>query len=408
MTVRALVEHGTYAIDDIVGQPTWDTIDMVQHRGRDGQLHLYSSKPPLLATIVAAEYWLIHRLTGWTLVERPYEIGRFILFTFNLLPLLAMFVLLARLVEQFGTTDWGRIFVMATATLGTFLTTFAVVLNNHVIAAACAAVALYVLVRIYCDGERRAVYFIMAGVAAAFTAADELPALSLLACVGLLLLWRAPRETLIWFTPAAFLFVAAFFATNYVAHDSLLPPYAHRSETNPDDNWYAYTYTVNGQERESYWLDRKGIDRGEPSRAVYAFHVLIGHHGILSLAPVWFLSVWGAACWLRSNDRSLRDLALMVAALTLACLVFYIGFRPQEDRNYGGMTSGFRWMFWFTPLWLVMMLPASDRLAKSRAGMALALMLLSLSVLSVSYPTWNPWTQPWIYRWIEWCGWQGF
>ena len=30
-TVRALVEHGTYAIDDIVSQPNWDTIDMVKH-----------------------------------------------------------------------------------------------------------------------------------------------------------------------------------------------------------------------------------------------------------------------------------------------------------------------------------------------------------------------------------------
>ena len=29
----------------------WDTIDMVKHRGWDGQGHLYSSKPPLLATI---------------------------------------------------------------------------------------------------------------------------------------------------------------------------------------------------------------------------------------------------------------------------------------------------------------------------------------------------------------------
>src|SRR5688500_5896485 len=64
MTIRSLVEHGTYEIDEIVGQPTWDTIDMVQHRGRDGELHLYSSKPPLLATLLAGEYWLIIRLTG--------------------------------------------------------------------------------------------------------------------------------------------------------------------------------------------------------------------------------------------------------------------------------------------------------------------------------------------------------
>ena len=67
------------------------------------------------------------------------------LFTVNILPLMLMYVLLARLVERFGTTDWGRIFVMAAATLGTLLNTFAVVLNNHIVAAVSAAVAMYAL-----------------------------------------------------------------------------------------------------------------------------------------------------------------------------------------------------------------------------------------------------------------------
>jgi hypothetical protein len=408
MTIRSLVEHGTYEIDAIFGQPTWDSIDVVQHRGRDGELHLYSSKPPLLATLLAGEYWVIHRITGWTLGDHPYEIGRLMLFTVNVLPMVLMFALVARLVERFGTTDWGRIFVMAAATCGTFLNTFAVVLNNHLPAAVGATVALYAFVRIYCDGERRWAYFALAGLAAAFTAADELPALSLLALLGAMLFLRAPRETLLGYVPAALVVVLAFFGTNYLAHDSLRPPYAHRSATDPEDNWYAYTYTVNGVERESYWLDRQGIDRGEPTRTAYALHVLVGHHGIFSLTPVWLLSAWGVLLWLRDADRSRRDLALALAALTLVCLVFYIGLRPQEDRNYGGMTSGFRWMFWFAPLWLVVMLPAADRLARSTCGMITAAVLLTFSVLSASYPTWNPWTQPWIYNWLEWCGWQGF
>ena len=58
---------------------------------------------------------------------------------------------------------------------------------------------------------------------------------------------------------------------------------------------------------------------------------------------------------------------LIARARPLVCLVFYLA-RPQADRNYGGMTSGFRWMFWFAPLWLVALLPAADRLAASRAG----------------------------------------
>ena len=165
----------------------------------------------------------------------------------------------------------------------------------------------------------------------------------------------------------------------------------HRSETDPNDNWYKYSYTVNGREVKSYWYDRQGIDKGEPNKLTYAFNVLVGHHGIFSLTPIWLLSVAGAWMWLRSPDPLRRDLAIGIAAMTLICLVFYIGFRPQDDRNYGGMTSGFRWMFWFTPLWIVMMIPAADRLARSTRGQVFAAVLLSFSVLSASYPTWNPW-----------------
>jgi hypothetical protein len=408
MTIRSLVEHGTYEIDSIVGQPTWDSIDMVQHIGRDGQKHLYSSKPPLLATLLAGEYWLIHRFDGATLRDNPYEIGRAMLLTVNILPMALMFVLLARLVEKYGTTDWGRIFVVSAATLGTMLNTFAVVLNNHTVAAVSAAVALYAAVRIAADGERRLRFFTLAGLAAALTAADDLPALILVAFLGLFLLLRAPRHTLIAFVPGAAVVVAAFFATNLIAHDSWRPPYMHRSETDPNDNWYKYTYTVNGREIQSYWYDRQGIDKGEPNKLTYAFHVLIGHHGIFSLTPIWLLSVAGLWMWLQSPDDVRRQLAMGVAATTVICLVFYIGMRPLEDRNYGGMTSGFRWMFWFVPLWIVMMIPAADRLARSTAGQVFAAVLLSFSALSASYPTWNPWVQPWLYNWLVWCGGKAF
>jgi hypothetical protein len=163
---------------------------------------------------------------------------------------------------------------------------------------------------------------------------------------------------------------------------------------------------VNGQQRESYWRDRQGIDRGEPTKAAYALQALVGHHGIFSLTPVWLLSFAGMFLWLRAPDRSRRELAALVTLITIICLVFYIGLRPQDDRNYGGMTSGLRWAFWLAPLWLVTIIPAADRLARSRFGVSVAIVLLTFSILSASYPTWNPWTHPWIYNWLVWTGWQ--
>lgn len=478
-TVRALVEQGTYAIDEIIAEPNWDTIDMVKHVGTDGEPHLYSSKPPLLPTIIAGEYWLIHKATGETLGSQPYAIGRGMLATINILPMILLLLAVAYLVEQFGVTDWGRFAVMTTAAFGTFLNTFSNVLNNHLPAAIAAGIALFAISRIVWQEDRRWTIFVLAGLAAAFTAANELPALAFLAVAGAALLWVSPRLTLIAFTPAVALVALAFFGTNYLAHESLRPPYAHRQDgpqlfevanldgTLPQDaspvpdwlrsefdehgigisdeamlvpgssgdrwivqeppshflysvvktadgvavhswdNWYDYQYERGGRIRDSYWRFRESrskIDQGEESPAVYALHTLIGHHGIFSLTPMWLLMPLGLGIWLVRGDARIRLLAASIALLTIVCIGFYLT-RPLDDRNYGGMTSGFRWTFWFTPLWLVAILPACDWLGRYRAGRGFALVLLALSALSASYPTWNPWTQPWLVDLFNWLGW---
>ncbi|HQU43315.1 MAG: hypothetical protein B7Z73_02865 [Planctomycetia bacterium 21-64-5] len=411
-TVRALVEHGTYQIDEIVSQPNWDTIDMVKHddEGRPapkaGQGHLYSSKPPLLATLLAGPYWLIYQWTGATLGEHPFAIGRGLLLVFNGLPMIVYFLAVSRLVERFGGSDWGRMFVMTCAAFGTFLSTFAVTINNHLTAAVAAAIALDASLRIWYDDERRLRWFLVAGLFAAFTAANELPALAFAVAVTVGLLYKAPAGTLKAFLPGALIVAAAAEGTNYLAHRSWIPAYAHRK---PGDNWYDYQFLRNGKVRDSYWSKpeaRSPIDQGEPEPGVYVFHALVGHHGIFSLTPVWLFSFLGMAmlCLRRSPDW--RALGLLLGSVSLVCLAFYLQM-PQEDRNYGGMTSGFRWVFWFAPLWLVAMLPAADLLAAHRWSRGLAIVFLGLSVLSASYPTWNPWVHPWLLDFLESQHWVG-
>jgi hypothetical protein len=400
-TVRALVEDDMrvdgvpYAIDKVIQQQNWDTIDMVKHDG-----HFFSSKPPLGATLIAAVYWPIYRLTGATLGTHPYEIGRFLLVLFNLAPLVIYFLLLVPLVERFGTTDWGRIFVMAAAIFGTFLSTFVVTINNHLPAAVCVAMAVCAVAPIWFDGERRWRYFAMAGLFGALAAVSEFPAVAMLAAIAVLVFWQAPRPTLLGFVPATLIVLGVFFGSNWIAHGTLEPAYAHRA-----DDWYNYTYEHNGQQVKSYWQNPVGVDRGEPSLAIYAANVLVGHHGVFSLTPIWLLSAAGMAGWMRRGpDRRLRWLAAGVAAISLACLVFYVN-QPLMNRNYGGIASGLRWIFWLAPLWLLVMLPAADAMARRRWTRGLASVLLAVSVLSASYPTWNPWTHPWLMVFSQYLGW---
>jgi hypothetical protein len=323
----------------------------------------------------------------------------------NVPAMLILFLVVAAIAEQLGGTDWGRIFVVATATFATLLTSFANTLNNHIIGAASAAVAIYFYVQIARGTKQRGWHFAACGFAAAFAATNELPATALLALLGLLLLVRDWKSTLVWGVPAVAVVAAAFFGANKIAHDSWRPPYMHRSATDPADDWYTYSYEKNGRTIQSYWQDRQGIDVGEPSKATYALHVLIGHHGVYSLTPVWILTIAGMAMWAMRGTRIERELALVAFALTLTCFVFFIALRPQDDRNYGGMTSGFRWMFWLAPLWLAVLLPATDWMSRRRWSRGVALMLLGLSTLSVSYPTFNPWRHPWIYSMLEHVGW---
>ena len=432
-TIRALVDDGTYEIDQIVANANergvWNTIDMVKHVGDDGKPHLYSTKPPLFPTLVAGEYWVIKNLTGLTLKDNTHTVVRIILFTVNVTSIVVFLLVLARLVERYGTTDWGRMVVLTTATLGTFLTTFAVTLNNHIIAAVCVLVAIDAAMRILYENERRLRFFALAVAAASFAVAVELPALLLLTLVGLALLWKYPRETLTAGVPAAFIVLGAAVGTNYVAHDTIKPAYGFRDRGNDEQgeprdwtngNWYNYTFEIrdpNNPDKppriaQSYWsrderslARRSGVDRGDPSLANYGFHMLVGHHGIFSLTPIWVFSLVGMfGLCVRRDPRSLRLLGGIIVVITGVVFVFYL-MQPQENRNYGGMTTGLRWTFWLVPLWLLALLPAADWTAGSRGRRITITACLALSVMSASYATWNPWSHPWIADLLAHLGW---
>ena len=474
-TVRALVDHGTFVIDDVLFTPDgkrdrdWYSIDIVRHKGHDGHEHFYSSKPPLFATLLAGEYWLIKNVTGATLADHPFFIARIMLLFTNVLPLVAGLWLLARWVEQTGETDFGRVFTVAAACGGTYLTTMAVTINNHTPAALSALVAMYATQRIWRDEHREWHWFALAGFFAAFATANELPALALFACLATGLFWKDARRTAIIFTPSAAVVAVAIFGTNYLAHGSWLPAYAARHDGKivvaidqstpveqelgavPDvvrrrldaaqiklsdsariqirprgtdfmlwdpttetrlaivavgnrleirewANWYEY--------EGSYWLpDKKaGVDRGEPSRVVYAFHTLAGHHGIFSLTPIWLLTIVGLRRWLTRAELRMRGFAFAVTSVSFVCLVFYL-LRPPEDLNYGGVSCGFRWMFWFIPLWLLALVPAADACSTSRLARGFAVALLLVSIFSSAYSATNPWSHPWLFQYWSHLGW---
>jgi hypothetical protein len=474
-TVRALVENGHYHIDEIIrerhpetNRRFWSSIDRVRHRGPDGKEHDYSSKPTLFPTMLAGEYWLIRQVTGLTLAKQPFATMRLMLVITNVLPLILYFYVLARLINGLALTDRARTYAMAAATFATFLTTFSVTINNHSVAAITVLLAVALTLPIWRQETTSGWAYFGAGLFGAFAAANELPALSFLAVVGAAIAWRSVPRTLMFAAPGVALVAAGFFGTNYLAHGTWVPAYAHRSDGpkvteigieqaaeldaetltpeirqqmkaagielsdqalvlmyQPGERWgiwdrkgqkrfalvpvdnqieirkWANWYDYDG----SYWRNRQsGVDRGEPSRAAYFFHTLLGHHGVISLTPIWILSAVGVVMMVVGQRPGWRVFALMVVLMSLVCLAFYIS-RPLGDRNYGGVSCCFRWLVWFTPLWILCLVPAADWLLKFRFGRVLGLVALLVSVVSVVSRMGNPWSHPWIYELGSTLGW---
>ncbi len=483
-TVASLVEDGTYEIDRVLQNSTldrhdrrrerqWTTIDMVRHRGDDGKQHYYSSKPPLFPTMVAAVYWGVYHASGLSMSEQPIYVPRIVLLIVNL-PLLLLFLWCTiGSIDLVASGDWPRQFAAVAVCFGTMLTAFAISLNNHLPAAACTALVMYLY---FYAAEKlddqdafelrdmRFEFWLTAGLAAGFVVANELPALCMLV-LWFGLIYRLSAKAVIPFAVGVVMVAGAFFLTNYIAHGSIKPAYAHRGngpliatiesasrpptskiqrlliqrgqvpagtkvtisdsddknrrriETNqqqmfalieqPDSKTWSLNqwddwYDYPG----SHWIGetRKGVDRGEPSRLVYLFNMTFGFYGLFSLTPLWLLLPLGLKYGLKHGPRDYRRFVAAVGIATLVCLLFYL-MRPEIDRNYGGVSACFRWMLWFAPLWFAVIAPMLGELSVHRRHRRLLLACLGASVFSVSFAWGTPWQSPWIYQLSEFLGW---
>lgn len=413
-TIRALVNDGTYVIGKrehyretsgdfgdtgIVFEEQYRSIDKVM----DPETGLfYSSKPPLFPTVLAGEYLLLKRILGWDIVKHRWYVICTMLITVNVLPFIFYLMFLSRLIEEHGTSDFGRILTFAVACFGTFVTTFMGTLNNHNPGTMCVLFAVYPLLR----KETAGLFgLVVSGFFAGLAATFEFPAMALLVGLFVYLLVTRPRDALLCFLPAAIIPIAALLLTNFLAMGKVLPAYLEFGGP-----WYNYP--------GSHWAKAgtsaaKGIDFADETKEMYAFHLLTGHHGWFSLTPIWLLALGGMVAavvkagpeittLLSRFGKTARSLSPAVfAALTLAVSAAVIGFYIYKTNNYGGFTSGPRWLFWLTPLWLMGLLPIADWAGRRWSTRWLALVLFGVSCFSVFYPAVNPWRAPWILQLLE-------
>jgi len=479
-TVAALSEDGTYAIDRLIQiedetgkRRPFDTIDKVRHRGQNGKLHYYSSKPPLFPTLVAGVAWFIHLFSGLQVSADPLYAPRVILIFVNL-PLLALFIATSfASIERITASNWTRYALSLAVIGGTMVLPFAMTLNNHLVAVAFTSLVTYIYLMSAEKNDEtvsdqstfvQLEWYFLAGFAAAFVAANELPALSMFV-LWFLLFRMIDMRSVIPFLGGALVVVIGFFGTNWIAHESIRPAYGHRGtgwyitefessaeppsdaivesklkrgntigldsevsiqESDEKDRWLVrssedelFALIRDTPEKWSlyYWDDwyeypgsywqagqRKGVDKGEASIPRYFFNMTLGSYGIFSLTPIWLLLPWGFRSGMNHGPYDFRRFTLCVLIASVVCILFYL-VRPTIDRNYGGVSCCFRWVLWFAPMWLIMIAPIVDVMAETPRGRGIFMTLLALSVFSVSASLNSPWQSPWIYRFWDFLGW---
>jgi hypothetical protein len=196
-----------------------------------------------------------------TLTDQPIYVARIVLALVNL-PLFAVFLICTIYsIDRISCGDWSRRFAVCSTCFATMLLPFSVSLNNHLPAASATALAMWIYIwasnrtdESYSSSGDRDVGFgcwALAGGAAAFAVANELPALSMAGLWFVLFAWVS-RASIVPFLLGASIVVVGFFATNLIAHDSLRPPYAHRG---------------NGELIASFDLVASESGRSEPGRS---------------------------------------------------------------------------------------------------------------------------------------------
>jgi len=370
-TIYSLTEYGSWAIaDPAIGQSNpfeSRTVDKVEIGGR-----IYSSKPPLLPLLMMSELLALSPFTGW-LLEDPEDLKTaawILALTWSGIPFILMTLcvwLTAR--RCLPGQEAAPVFLALAAASGTQATGYAIVFNNHVIAAAAVVACFYFSLRLRetpCWFD-----FVAFGLGAGFCATMDIPTAIYPALLGL---WLAPtqfRGLLVWALPAAALSIAIQTAALIAATGSLFPVQMH-------GDWYLY--------ESSYWRNPGGIDALADSKGWYLFHITLGRVGLFSLFPVTLLGLAGLVVAWRGGDARLKALTAIGATASTILMVYY----AFTTNNYGGEAFGFRWSIAVAPVLLLMGIPAMAH-ARRPWQWLLAAALLAVSLVSAVQCARHPW-----------------
>ena len=371
-TIESLVDYGTYWIDQSRYIFTIDKYKVGPH--------YISSKPPMLPTIGAGVYWLYENTTGRGIRKFEGEVVRTVsLFTGGLCHLLFL-VCFYRLCVLLLKRDVAILMAMAGACFAYLGVAYATAINNHSTAAGLAVCGLYLACAIRHGQKKKWWHWPAAGFVLGLLPTIDLPCLAISGLLFLYLLAYDWKKTLLWFLPAMLPCLIAHLWMTYYVSGSFRPFYFN-SELK----------TFKG----FHWKNPGDIDGLHEPKYLYTFNMLLGHHGLFSMTPLYFFGLWELL-------RSLRHRRLLGESLVcLVSLGVFLAFFIVRTHNYGGWCVGMRWLVPLMPMLLLYFGLWIDRIRVTRLLWVLVLSAFMVSCFNVQDGLTSPFQFSVWHNWLE-------
>ncbi|MCB9231136.1 MAG: hypothetical protein H6581_05720 [Bacteroidia bacterium] len=358
ITVERLVDAGTWVhsngTDSSRFEPSIDAVMVEENR--------FSSKPPNYPLLMFLEAKPLAWLTGWNFFDKQVFFVHYLVLLNQVLPYLLMLWMALVFARQFTRDNFTLSWLMLCLSLGILPFGYAVTITNHTPAAVLYFLAFFLSYQIlHGEAQKSWKHYAVLGLILGYAGSIELPGLVFGGIFGVQLLLKNPRLALLTAACGLLPFVIQSVIL-YQISGSIKPFYLQSG-----------VYYYEG----SYWLHPESHDLTHEPKLIYAFHVLLGHHGLFSMSPVLVLGLLGGIFWKnRYNLPHARFFGLLLGGMAL--LVIYFVFRTY---NYGGWCIGMRWFIHFMPILMFMGLPVIEKLGKSHWGKGLLGLLLLISLV---------------------------
>ncbi|MDI6806511.1 MAG: hypothetical protein QMD14_01700 [Candidatus Aenigmarchaeota archaeon] len=358
-TIESLVERGNFIIDN--STYNW-TGDKVYING-----HFYSDKLPVLSFLASGPYFLLKK-NGLSFKDNENVVYRTLTLLFSGIPALIALLFFEKSLKLIEVRKKVRNKLLLGLGFATLLLPWSIVFNNHVITGAFLFIAFYLLLKSRICRLSFANIFVAGLLASLAIAIDMIVGIVFFFCFLLYINLSFQRKYMLFYLLATIPFLFLHSILNYQVSRTPIPV-----------TFYPEYFFYEGSEWKLKQLSGFA-EHSFSSLVTYAFHSLIGFHGLFSFSPI--LLIFPFALLRYKKIKILKKEVILLSVAIIVTLSFFI----LRTNNYGGFSYGIRW---FVPLIPFMFFVGSLHL-RDDFPYFLPLFIISsiISIIGVI----NPWT----------------